>query len=117
MTGKQMAAMSMLSAVVAAGAAVTGCSRGQMEDVKDGRGFYDPTTLEFRDNTSRTIPETELPPDVQALVHQQFPQGTVTGSEERRYLGGQTYYRVHVATGDGANRVEKTMDYNSGAGR
>jgi len=113
MTGKQLAAVSLLSAAVAAGAMATGCSRGQMEDIKDGRGKYDPTTLEFTDNGSRPLSEGDLPKDVADMVRQQFPGGTVTGVEERKYLGGQTYYRVHV----NVNGAERMMDYNAGAGR
>jgi len=118
MTGKQLAAMSLLSAALAAGAAsVTGCTQAEFNDIKGGKDRYDVTTLEFKDSASRPIAESDLPPDIRDLVRQQFPNGTVTGVEERKYRGEQKYYRVHVATGEGPDRVEKAMDYNSGAGR
>lgn len=118
MTGKQLAAVSLLSAVVAAGAsAVTGCSRAEVGDVAGGKTRFDVTSLEFKDNASRPLSETDLPQWVQDDVHSKFPNGTVTGAEERKYRGGQVYYRVHVASGAGESRVEKAVDYNSGAGR
>ena len=118
MTGKQLAAVSLLSAVAAVGAAAaTGCTRAQVGEVTTGQAKYDVTTLEFSNNTSRAVSPDDLPQDVQAMVRTQFPNATITGVEDRKYLGGQHYYRVHVAEGEGPNRVEKQMDYNSGAGR
>ena len=118
MTGKQLAAVSLLTVAAAAGSAVlTGCTAAELGDVKAGRAQYDPTSMEYKDVYSHPIAETDLPQDIRDQIRQQFPRGKIIGVEERKYRGGQLYYRVHVGTGEGPDQVQKTMDYNSGAGR
>ena len=104
-TIKSLKSLAALSALSAAALAAGGCG----SDTNYSNYMVDPTSLEIRDTRSREMTEGELPASVASDFHALFPKARITRIDEKRYLSGKRFYRVHFVTEPGAGRV---WDFN-----